>query len=62
LALCAVGNISSSGIARDLAPEVEKLLGVNNPYIKKKVNYNMQVFTCIRLLCVQSGFFVNVQI
>jgi len=36
LALCACGNISSAGIARDLAPEVEKLLGSSNPYIRKK--------------------------
>jgi AP-1 complex subunit gamma-1 len=36
LALCALGNISSAGIARDLAPEVEKLLGSSNPYIRKK--------------------------
>jgi len=36
LALCALGNISSAGIARDLAPEVEKLLGSTNPYLRKK--------------------------
>jgi len=36
LALCALGNISSQGIARDLAPEVEKLLGSTNPYLRKK--------------------------
>lgn len=36
LALCALGNISSSGIARDLAPEVEKLLAHSNPYLRKK--------------------------
>eukprot|EP01117_Protostelium_nocturnum_P002092 TRINITY_DN12733_c0_g1_i1.p1 TRINITY_DN12733_c0_g1~~TRINITY_DN12733_c0_g1_i1.p1 ORF type:complete len:815 (-),score=305.97 TRINITY_DN12733_c0_g1_i1:72-2516(-) len=36
LALCALGNISSSGIARDLAPDVEKLLGSTNPYLRKK--------------------------
>eukprot|EP00164_Ancoracysta_twista_P014375 GFYU01023394.1.p1 GENE.GFYU01023394.1~~GFYU01023394.1.p1 ORF type:complete len:164 (+),score=37.06 GFYU01023394.1:87-578(+) len=37
LALCALGNISSTDIARDLAPEVEKLLKNSNPYIRKKV-------------------------
>lgn len=36
LALCALANISSSGIARDLAPEVEKLLASSNSYIRKK--------------------------
>ncbi|PRP77490.1 AP-1 complex subunit gamma-1 [Planoprotostelium fungivorum] len=36
LALCALGNISSQGIARDLAPDVEKLLGSTNPYLRKK--------------------------
>lgn len=34
--MCALGNISSPGIARDLAPEVEKLLGSSQPYIRKK--------------------------
>jgi AP-1 complex subunit gamma-1 len=37
LALCALGNICSAEMARDLAGEVEKLLGSNNSYIRKKV-------------------------
>lgn len=36
LALVSLGNISSAEIARDLAPEVEKLLGSKNPYVRKK--------------------------
>lgn len=36
LALCSLANISSTSIARDLAPNVVKLLGASNPYIKKK--------------------------
>eukprot|EP01094_Clydonella_sp_ATCC50884_P019652 TRINITY_DN389_c0_g1_i2.p1 TRINITY_DN389_c0_g1~~TRINITY_DN389_c0_g1_i2.p1 ORF type:complete len:595 (-),score=196.28 TRINITY_DN389_c0_g1_i2:983-2767(-) len=36
LALCSLANISSPGIARDLAPNVVKLLGSSNPFIKKK--------------------------
>eukprot|EP01111_Echinosteliopsis_oligospora_P011184 TRINITY_DN3628_c0_g1_i1.p1 TRINITY_DN3628_c0_g1~~TRINITY_DN3628_c0_g1_i1.p1 ORF type:complete len:863 (-),score=268.97 TRINITY_DN3628_c0_g1_i1:49-2637(-) len=36
LALCSLGNISSQGMARDCAPEVEKLLASSNSYIRKK--------------------------
>lgn len=37
LALCALGNICSAEMARDLAPEVERLLQIRDPNIKKKV-------------------------
>ncbi|KVI05604.1 hypothetical protein Ccrd_016040 [Cynara cardunculus var. scolymus] len=36
LALCALGNICSADMARDLAPEVEKLLQFRDPNIRKK--------------------------
>ncbi|XP_008781938.1 AP-1 complex subunit gamma-2-like isoform X1 [Phoenix dactylifera] len=36
LALCALGNICSAEMARDLAPEVERLLQIRDPNIKKK--------------------------
>ncbi|KAG8480869.1 hypothetical protein CXB51_025487 [Gossypium anomalum] len=37
LALCALGNICSAEMARDLAPEVEGLLQFRDPNIRKKV-------------------------
>lgn len=36
LALCAMGNIASTDISRDLGRELEKLLKHSNPYIRKK--------------------------
>eukprot|EP01096_Ripella_sp_DP13-Kostka_P003624 TRINITY_DN1544_c3_g2_i2.p1 TRINITY_DN1544_c3_g2~~TRINITY_DN1544_c3_g2_i2.p1 ORF type:complete len:867 (+),score=475.34 TRINITY_DN1544_c3_g2_i2:57-2603(+) len=36
LALCSLANISSTGIARDLANDVINLLGNPNPYLRKK--------------------------
>ncbi|KAJ0667110.1 putative adaptor protein complex AP-1, gamma subunit [Helianthus annuus] len=36
LALCALGNICSAEMARDLAPEVERLLHFRDPNIRKK--------------------------
>lgn len=36
LALTALGNICSAEMARDLAPEVEKLMQSSNQYIRKK--------------------------
>ena len=36
LALTALGNICSSEMARDLSPEVDRLLCTSNPYIRKK--------------------------
>ncbi|GME74667.1 unnamed protein product [Ambrosiozyma monospora] len=36
LALCTLGNIASPELAQDLYPNVEKLLGSHNTYLKKK--------------------------
>ena len=37
LALCTFANIASEEMSRDLANEIEKLLGSTNTYIRKKV-------------------------
>ncbi|PLN80785.1 adaptin N terminal region-domain-containing protein [Aspergillus taichungensis] len=36
LALCALGNIASIEMSRDLFPEIENLLSTANPYIRRK--------------------------
>jgi len=36
LSCCAIGNISSAEICRDLSPEVEKLMVGSNPFVSKK--------------------------
>lgn len=41
LALCALANISSADMARDLAPEVERLLQFRDPNIRKKVSASL---------------------
>jgi len=38
LACCAIGNISSAEICRDLSPEVEKLMVGSNPFVSKKAS------------------------
>lgn len=39
LALCTFANIASEEMSRDLANEIEKLLGSSNTYIRKKVSH-----------------------
>jgi AP-1 complex subunit gamma-1 len=39
LALCTFADIASEEMSRDLANEIEKLLGSSNTYIRKKVSY-----------------------
>ena len=39
LALCTFANIASEEMSRDLANEIEKLLGSSNTYIRKKVRF-----------------------
>mmetsp|Transcript_53351 Transcript_53351/g.64268 ORF Transcript_53351/g.64268 Transcript_53351/m.64268 type:complete len:289 (+) Transcript_53351:121-987(+) len=41
LALCAIGNLSSADMSRDLAPEIEKHLKSHSPYLRKKASLAM---------------------
>ena len=43
LALCTFANIASEEMSRDLANEIEKLLGSTNTYIRKKVREKRRV-------------------
>ncbi|KAL0408622.1 UNVERIFIED_CONTAM: AP-1 complex subunit gamma-2 [Sesamum radiatum] len=43
LALCALGNICSAEMARDLAPEVERLLQFRDPNVRKKVSLSIDL-------------------
>lgn len=47
LALCALGNICSAEMARDLAPEVERLLQFRDPNIRKKVSPGIFLSFCL---------------
>lgn len=50
LALCTFANIASEEMSRDLANEIEKLLGSSNTYIRKKVSITLRSY----LTCLQS--------
>lgn len=41
LALCTIGNLATSDMSRDLAPEVDKHLKSGMPYLRKKANLAM---------------------
>uniref|UniRef100_A0A453QUI0 Clathrin/coatomer adaptor adaptin-like N-terminal domain-containing protein n=1 Tax=Aegilops tauschii subsp. strangulata TaxID=200361 RepID=A0A453QUI0_AEGTS len=49
LALCALGNICSAEMARDLAPEVERLLQTRDPNTKKKEKHHGVLISVVQL-------------
>lgn len=55
LALCTFANIASEEMSRDLANEIEKLLGSSNTYIRKKV-YSLIVTIVLDSLSVRPPF------
>ena len=54
LALCTFANIASEEMSRDLANEIEKLLGSSNTYIRKKVRLDV-LATVLRCLYPHQG-------
>jgi len=54
LALCTFANIASEEMSRDLANEIEKLLGSSNTYIRKKVS-NDYTPICITFTILQAA-------
>jgi AP-1 complex subunit gamma-1 len=50
LALCTFANIASEEMSRDLANEIEKLLGSSNTYIRKKVRLDHVMWNIINCL------------
>ena len=62
LALCTFADIASEEMSRDLANEIEKLLGSSNTYIRKKVRADhrqiasaIELFPCLGCpLCTES--------
>ena len=54
LALCTFANIASEEMSRDLANEIEKLLGSSNTYIRKKVS-NDYTSICITFTILQAA-------
>jgi hypothetical protein len=61
LALCTFANIASEEMSRDLANEIEKLLGSSNTYIRKKVGpsaivQRIPLIILSRLRFARSGF------
>jgi hypothetical protein len=52
LALCTFANIASEEMSRDMANEIEKLLGSSNTYIRKKVKRTLGLGVLLLNVCV----------
>ncbi|PKY04208.1 putative AP-1 adaptor complex subunit gamma [Aspergillus campestris IBT 28561] len=60
LALCALGNIASIEMSRDLFPEIENLLSTANPYIRRKAAL-CAMRICRKVPDLQEHFFEKVK-
>ncbi|KAI9934246.1 hypothetical protein AWENTII_008649 [Aspergillus wentii] len=61
LALCALGNIASVEMSRDLFPEVENLMSTANPYIRRKAAL-CAMRICRKVPDLQEHFFEKAKI